>query len=60
MNESQVSEKTDGPTPGGGAYAIAYYRERNGSPVAKDRAVRAEIVEFDSHDQPIHRTYSDL
>ena len=41
-------ERVDGPTPNGGAYAIAYFRD-NGS---------MEIVEFDADDNVLHRTYS--
>jgi hypothetical protein len=42
-------ERTEGPTPNGGAYAIAYFHD-DGS---------MEIVEFDANDNEIHRTYSD-
>ncbi len=41
-------ERVEGPTPAGGAYAIAY-RHDDGS---------IEIVEFDSAGRAIRRTYS--
>lgn len=40
-------ERREGPTPNGGAYSIAYFRD-NGD---------MEIVEFDANDREIFRTY---
>jgi hypothetical protein len=42
-------ERHDGPTPNGGAYSIAYFRD-DGS---------MEIVEFDADGKEIHRTYGE-
>jgi hypothetical protein len=42
------AERSEGPTPAGGAYAIAYHYD-DGS---------TEIVEFDSAGAEIERTYS--
>ncbi len=41
-------ERIDGPTPNGGVYAMVY-RHDDG---------RTEIVEFDTRDREIRRTYS--
>jgi hypothetical protein len=40
-------DRTEGPTPNGGAYAIAYTHD-DGS---------MEIVEFDANDQEVTRSY---
>lgn len=45
---AEEPERTEGPTPNGGAYAFAYFHD-DGS---------MEIVEFDANDNEIHRTYS--
>ncbi len=47
-NPTPGPERTEGPTPAGGAYAIAY-RHDDGS---------MEIVEFESDGHEIRRTYS--
>ncbi len=47
-DEGKATERSDGPTPNGGAYSIAYYHA-DGS---------MEIVEFDAADVAIHRSYS--
>jgi hypothetical protein len=44
------SERIEGPTPAGGAYAIAY--------VGDDR--RGEIVEFNAEGNQLARTYATL
>ncbi len=41
-------QRIEGPTPGGGAYALVYLRPDG----------RAEIVEFDASDREIRRTYA--
>ncbi len=46
--ESKSPRRVEGPTPNGGAYAIAYVRD-DGS---------IEIVEFDRDGRAIARTYS--
>ena len=55
MNETQ--ERVDAVTPHGGAYSIIYYLDDDGILVTKDLATRCEIVEFDSRDNIIWRTY---
>lgn len=53
-------ERSEGPTPNGGAYAIAYYRDEEGAPAPKATAAAVEIVEFDADDRPVFRTYATL
>lgn len=52
-----MEERTEGPTPNGGAYAIAYFQDADGNPADKDAAVQAEIVEFDEQGNQLFRTY---
>lgn len=52
----RVNEKT----PNGGAYLIAYFQDSKGNPVDETKAVKAEIVEYDSKGKAIHRTYGDF
>lgn len=54
-----ASERTSGPTPNGGAYAVAYF-QANGKPSSKMDADAVEIVEYDDTDRAIHRTYARL
>lgn len=51
-----TQERTEGPTPNGGVYAIAYFKDKDGQPVAKEQAVAVEIVEFDKDDKAVWRT----
>jgi len=46
--DTKSPKRIEGPTPSGGAYALAYTHD-DGS---------VEIVEFDSQDREIQRTYS--
>ena len=55
-----TQERIDGETPNGGAYAIAYYQDKDGEPVEKIRAVAVEIVEFNADGEAIWRTYGAL
>jgi hypothetical protein len=50
-------ERTEGPTPTGGAYAIAYFRDARGNPCTKAEAHATEIIEFDARDNQVFRTY---
>lgn len=50
-------ERVDGPTPNGGAYAIAYFRDSDGKPCPKDKAKTMEIVEYDEKGNDLFRTY---
>lgn len=54
---NDCSERIDGPTPNGGAYAIAYFRDADGKPCSKDMATNIEIVEFDENGRDVFRTY---
>jgi len=38
----------EGPTPSGGAYAIAYFSDAHGRPAEKSQAGNVEIHEFDA------------
>ena len=53
-------ERIEGPTPMGGAYALVYYQSFDGEPIEKNKAVRAEIMEFSSSDKPIAISILDL
>jgi hypothetical protein len=56
----ETSTRTEGPTPAGGAYAVAYWRDAQGDPCPRSEAVAAEIVEYDEDGNAIARTYADL
>lgn len=49
--------RTEGPTPNGGAYAIARFT-RDGAPAPKEQADAVEVVEYDAAGREIHRTYA--
>ena len=48
----------EGPTPNGGAYAIAYWQDVNGNPTTLDKAKKVKVVEFDANDRAIFLTYA--
>lgn len=52
--------RIEGPTPKGGAYSLVYYRDADGAPCERDKAVEAEIHECDSDGEVIARTYGTL
>ena len=52
-------ERTEGPTPNGGSYAIAYF-SRDRIPVDKSVATEVEIVEHDAQGGVVFRTYGKL
>lgn len=52
-----TSERLDEPTPNGGAYSVAYFRDKEGRPCRKEHAHQMEIVEYDDHDNEVHRTH---
>ncbi len=56
----ETQERRDGETPNGGVYSIAYWQDADGNPTTKDKAVAAEIVEFDSSDEQVFRNYLTL
>jgi hypothetical protein len=49
---------SEGPTPNGGAYAIAYWQDANGKPTTLDKAEKVKVVEFDANDRAIVLTYA--
>lgn len=55
-----TEERTEGPTPHGGAYAIAYFQNKDGQPTIKERAAKVEIVEFDAGGNVVWRTYGTM
>ena len=56
--EKQYSERVDGPTPAGGVYYIAYFRDAKGRRCVKDDTAHYEIVEFDKNNEVLARTYT--
>lgn len=57
MAEDVKPQRLKGPTPAGGAYALAYYYDANGKPCERAKAVRVEIHECDEDGEVIARTY---
>ena len=55
-----TSERQEGPTPRGGAYTIAYWKDADGEATTKAHATGVEIVEFDKQDSVIARTYATI
>jgi hypothetical protein len=53
------TQRTEGPTPNGGDYAIAYYQNEEGELVDKSKASRVTIAEFKG-DEPFHWTYATI
>jgi len=51
------SERSEGPTPAGGAYALAIWLDDDGELTTKALATRVEVLEFDASDRVIFRTY---
>lgn len=56
----QKSIRSEGLTPSGGAYAIAYFYDKDGYSCSKQEAVRCIINEFDENDKVIHSTYGNI
>ena len=52
MKEKIYFRRVDEPTPNGGVYSIAYYRDKKMIPCTEDKAELIEIVEFDKDDYP--------
>lgn len=55
----KTQEKVNKKTPNGGDYSIAYYKDVDGNPTEKSKAVSVEIVEYKGEDA-VFRTYSNL
>ena len=54
----EIQSRTEGATPNGGIYAIAYWHGKQGQPVTAENAVSVLVVEYDERDQSIARTYA--
>ena len=52
----ETSQRREGPTPNGGTYSIAYFRDENGNPTTKDQARIVEIIEYNAKGEVIHST----
>jgi hypothetical protein len=52
----ETQRRTEGPTPNGGEYAIAYFLDKQHRPCTEERAKYIEIHEFKGG-QSIHRTW---
>ncbi len=48
-------ERTDGPTPNGGAYFLAHYFDCDRNPVGRMQAHYVEIHEFAANDELIQK-----
>jgi hypothetical protein len=60
MTDTMAEERIEGPTPNGGAYALAYF-SAGGVPVEDQaQADAAEVIEFTADSAEIMRTYADL
>jgi hypothetical protein len=49
--------RTDGPTPAGGAYGIAFLSDDAGRDVARDEATRVVITEYDADGELLRETW---
>ncbi len=56
----ETSERHDGPTPNGGTHSVANWLDAERKPCPKDRAVHAEIIEYDADDEQVARTWLTL
>ena len=54
------SETHIGPTPNGGAYSVAYYRDANGDPCTKDKASQIEVCEYSAKGVCINSIYGKM
>lgn len=54
---TEYRESHIGPTPNGGAYSTAYYRDATGKPCTKDKATKVEICEYTAEGVCIKRIY---
>lgn len=54
----KYAKRVDEPTPAGGTYHIAHFRDADGCPCTEDQAVHFEIIEYDENDVEIMRTYA--
>lgn len=59
MAEEHI-ERTNGPTPNGGAYFIAYYYDQDLGPIHRTRAWYVEIHEFTEDEELIQKHFAYL
>lgn len=52
--------RIDGPTPAGGAYALAQWIGPDGERATRETAAAVEAVEYDVDDRVLRRTYATL
>ena len=57
MLDKPQPRRSEGPTPNGGAYALAYGFDAAGNPVELEQAETVEIHEHTDDGDVIHRTY---
>ncbi len=57
LADNLTEQRIDKPTPNGGDYSIIYYQDADGNSITKDKAQKAEAVEFNSTGKEIFRTY---
>lgn len=55
-----ASERQEGPTANGGAYAVITYMDAQGQESERDQAVGAEVIEFNDLDEQVFRTYANF
>lgn len=55
--DHKTRTRTEGPTPNGGSYSIAYFRDAMGSPCPRERAAGIEVIEYDQNGNAVFRTY---
>lgn len=56
----RIDPTPENPLPSGGAYAMVYYQDADGSPTPKESALRAEIIEYTVENVPIAMTLIDM
>lgn len=56
----RVEATAEEPLPNGGAYAILFYQDEDGTPVPKQAALRAEAIEYTAEGKPISVTILDF
>ncbi len=59
-HDPRFTETHYGKTINGGAYSVAYYYDKEGSPCRKAEAVSVNIVEYSNKGERINETYAQL
>ena len=55
-----TEERREGKTPNGGVYSVAYYYDKDYTPVDKARATQMKIIEYSAEGNDLHRTYASV